>query len=119
MKSSAKPQSATSLPRAPRDDARTRVTKYVVMMTVRVVCFLLMVLVTPYSWYTWLFAVGAVFLPYIAVVIANVGDDVVDTTVEHPDRTLGTAPTSPTPTQADATPTVIRIAETPPRREPR
>ena len=34
-----------------------------------------MILVTPYGWYTWLFAAGAVFLPYIAVVVANVGQE--------------------------------------------
>lgn len=65
-------QSATSLPRAPRDDAHSRMTKYFTMMAIRVACFVLMVVVQPYSWYTWLFAVGAIFLPYIAVVIANV-----------------------------------------------
>ena len=47
-------------------------TKYFTMMAIRVACFVLMVVVTPYSWYTWLFAVGACFLPYVAVVVANV-----------------------------------------------
>lgn len=49
--------------------------KYVIMMGVRVACFVAMILVTPYGWYTWLFAAGAVFLPYIAVVVANVGQE--------------------------------------------
>lgn len=70
MKNSA--QSATSLPRAPRDDAHGRMTKYFTMMAIRVVCFVLMVTITPYGWYTWVFAIGACFLPYVAVVIANV-----------------------------------------------
>lgn len=43
-----------------------------VMMGVRIVCFGLMVLVTPYAWYTWVFAAGAIVIPYVAVVIANV-----------------------------------------------
>ncbi|MDQ1128434.1 DUF3099 domain-containing protein [Microbacterium sp. SORGH_AS_0888] len=114
MKTTPRTPSATSLPRAPRDEARSRVTKYMVMMAIRVVCFGLMVLVTPYGWYTWVFAAGAVFLPYIAVVIANVGEDVVDTAAESPERTLA----APKPTEAEApppaaTPTVIRIAESP------
>ena len=45
------------------------------MMGVRVVCFILMVVITPYGWYTWVLAAGAVFIPYIAVVLANVGAD--------------------------------------------
>lgn len=65
-------QSATSLPRAPRDDAHARMSKYFTMMSIRVVCFVLMVVIQPYGWYTWLFAVGAIFLPYVAVVVANV-----------------------------------------------
>lgn len=47
-------------------------TKYFTMMSIRVVCFVLMVAVTPYGWYTWLFALGAIVLPYLAVVVANV-----------------------------------------------
>lgn len=47
-------------------------TKYFTMMAIRVVCFVLMVTITPYGWYTWVFAIGACFLPYVAVVIANV-----------------------------------------------
>ncbi len=91
MKSTVRTQSATSLPRAPRDDAGSRTTKYLVMMTIRIVCFALMVLVTPYGWYTWLFALGAVFLPYIAVVIANVGEDTKVVAAVTPERVLSGA----------------------------
>lgn len=48
--------------------------KYFTMMSIRVVCFVLMVVIQPYGWYTWLFAVGAIILPYIAVVVANVAE---------------------------------------------
>jgi len=108
------PQSATSLPRAPRDDAGSRTTKYLVMMGIRILCFALMVLVTPYGWYTWVFAAGAVFLPYVAVVIANVGQDTRVVRAVDPERTLdaGTAETPAAPEQEPA-PRVIRIAETP------
>ena len=41
------------------------------MMAIRLVCFALVLFVTPYSWYTWVFAAMAIFLPYLAVVIAN------------------------------------------------
>ncbi|MEZ3160120.1 DUF3099 domain-containing protein [Microbacterium sp. BWT-B31] len=111
MKNSTKATSATSLPRAPRDDASARSKKYIVMMSVRVVCFLLMVLVTPYGWYTWIFAAGAIFLPYIAVVIANVGKNEPVAPIESPERALPQAPTTRTPARSAAD-TVIRIEET-------
>ena len=88
MKTPHPPQSATSLPRAPRDDAHARSTKYLVMMAVRIACFGAMVLVTPYGWYTWAFAAGAVLLPYVAVVIANVGQDLRAGTAEAPGETF-------------------------------
>ena len=49
--------------------------KYFSMMAIRVVCFVLMVAIQPYGWYTWLFAIGAVLLPNFAVVIANGGGE--------------------------------------------
>lgn len=114
--------SATSLPIAPKDDAGSRLTKYMVMMGIRLVCIVAMVLVQPFGWYTWLFALGAVVLPYIAVVIANVGSDVHRTNSVSPERMLDApAPPEAAPTSAPA-PTVIRIAETPrlsPGPEPR
>lgn len=107
MKHSPSPQSATSIPRAPRDDAHARMTKYFVMMSVRVACFVLMVVITPYGWYTWLLAAGAVVLPYVAVVIANVGTDSRPTRAVPPERELTAAsPVEPTPAP------VLRIEET-------
>lgn len=105
-------QSATSLPRAPLDDAQLRMRKYAIMMSTRVACFILMVVVTPYSWYTWVFALGAAVLPYLAVVVANVGVSGPTSAAVDPVRSLetGTAPEAPAPA-----PTVIRLEENPGR----
>lgn len=80
------------------------------MMAIRIVCLLLMVFVTPYGWYTWIFALGAVVLPYIAVVSANVGQDSRSTVSETPERALpATATSAPTPSRTE--PVVIRVEE--------
>lgn len=106
------PQSATSLRRAPHDDAQSRKRKYFIMMSVRVVCFVLMVVITPYGWHTGILAVGAVLLPYLAVVVANVGSDGNEATAVAPEREITAAP--PAPPVAPAT-EVIRIRESDPR----
>lgn len=115
MKRSPSTPSATSLPRAPRDEVGARSVRYLVTMGIRVACFVLMVVVQPYGWYTWVFGAGAIFLPYIAVVIANVGQDAKTVRAENPERALPAAPETPT---EPATPTtehpVLRIAETGP-----
>jgi heme exporter protein D len=96
VKSTSTPQSATSLPRAPLDDAQKRMRKYFIMMSVRVICFVLMVVITPYGWYTWVLAVGAVVLPYIAVVVANVGEGTREVRAVPPERQIEAgAPTAP------------------------
>lgn len=51
------------------EDLSSRITQYAWMMSLRIVCFVLAVL-TPSPW-RWLFLVGAVFLPSVAVVLAN------------------------------------------------
>lgn len=71
-----------------------------------------MVVITPYGWYTWVFGAAAVFLPYIAVVMANVGSDAKPVVAVRPERALeAPAPAPVTQPQADA-PRVIRIEET-------
>jgi len=62
-------QSITSLPRSPQDDRRSRMIRYTVAMTIRTIC-LVLCLVVP-GWWRLLPAVGAIVLPYIAVVLAN------------------------------------------------
>ena len=85
------------------------------MMGIRVICFVLMALITPYGWYTWVFGAGAVFLPYIAVVLANVGEDVHEVEAESPERALTQAPSVPAETGVEASgPPVILIHESRP-----
>ena len=53
------------------DDVDSRTRRYLVMMGIRTVCFVLAVALD--GWLRWVFAVGAVVLPYLAVVVANAG----------------------------------------------
>ncbi|MFG6502029.1 DUF3099 domain-containing protein [Microbacterium sp. P05] len=106
------PPSATSLPRAPRDEAEARFAKYAITMGVRIVCFIAMVAITPYGWYTWVLGAAAIFLPWIAVVVANVGEEIQTPVAENPERMLE-APAPVASTAPAAGPTVIRISETP------
>lgn len=81
-------------------------------MTIRIVCFVLMVLVQPYGWYTWVFGIAAAVLPYIAVVFANAGSDSTEATAESPVRELDTPRPAPIETEAPA-PQVFTIHEGP------
>lgn len=101
----------TSLPRAPRDEARDRVRHYAITMGIRTVCFILVFAVQPMGWWTWVFAIAAAVLPYIAVVIANAGDDSVPTEVESPLIELEPRAEHQTDVPRDAP--VITVAETP------
>jgi hypothetical protein len=65
-----KQQSITSLPRSPEDDRRARMRNYSITMGIRLVCIFVCFLVPGY--WVILPAIGAVVLPYVAVVIANV-----------------------------------------------
>jgi hypothetical protein len=58
--------------REPRSEEMARRTRrYLVQMSIRVVCFLGAVVVD--HWTRWLLLAGAVVLPYVAVVLANAG----------------------------------------------
>lgn len=105
-------QSATSLPVSPSDDASDRVRNYLLTMGIRVACVILAALVTPYGWWTFAFAAGAVFLPYIAVVGANAASGRTVTTARPPEIAID-APAEK-PAEPDATPKVIRITESKP-----
>lgn len=83
-----------------------------VMMGIRIACFIAMALITPYGWYTFVFAFGAIFLPYLAVIVANVGQDAAPSTAIAPERAIE-APVAAAPAPAADAPLVIRIAETP------
>jgi hypothetical protein len=65
------PQSITSLPESPDEDRRRRMIRYSVAMGIRVVCIVTCLFVK--GWWLILPIVGAIVLPYIAVVLANVG----------------------------------------------
>ena len=62
--------SITTLPPSPEAERRSRMIKYTVMMSIRVVC--IVCLLFAQGWWLAFFAVGAIVLPYIAVVVANV-----------------------------------------------
>lgn len=57
------------------DDLPGRQKRYFISMMIRTLCFILTV-VTP-SPYRWFFLIGALTLPYIAVIIANAGRETV------------------------------------------
>lgn len=66
----ARQQTITSLPRSPSDDRRSRMIKYSVAMGIRTLCIIACLFVR--DWWLLIPAIGAVVLPYIAVVVANV-----------------------------------------------
>jgi len=59
----------TSAPTSTTDDQDQRIKRYLTMMGIRVVCFGL-VFVTS-GWMRWAAIIGAVGIPYFAVVVAN------------------------------------------------
>lgn len=111
MKRTRHAPAVTSLPQAPQEEANSRVRKYVITMSIRMVCFALMVLVTPYGWYTWVFGIAAAVLPYVAVVFANAVSSMDEPTAETPTQAL-TAPSAAHPERE--TPPVITIRESAP-----
>lgn len=64
-----KRQSATALEASPDEERRSRLVKYTVAMSIRMVCIVLGVFTQ--GWMMWVFFALAIFLPYFAVVIAN------------------------------------------------
>jgi hypothetical protein len=67
--------SITSAPKSLKSDLAGRQRRYLISMLIRTACFLLtVVLPSPYRWFA---LAGAMFLPYIAVVIANAGRETV------------------------------------------
>lgn len=65
----AKTQSLTSLAQSPEAERKSRMLKYTLAMTIRVVCIVLAMVVQ--GWLMWVCFAGAILLPYFAVVIAN------------------------------------------------
>lgn len=110
MKAERHAPAVTSLPLSPQDEVAHRVRRYALTMSIRIACFALMVLVQPYGWYTWVFAIAAAVLPYIAVVFANAGSDSTETRPESPVQQLESA--APKPTVPAADPQIVTIHET-------
>jgi hypothetical protein len=66
----------TSAPKSLTSDLSGRQRRYFISMMIRTLCFILtVVLPSPYRWFA---LVGAVTLPYIAVVIANAGRETIN-----------------------------------------
>ncbi|MCL2796387.1 MAG: DUF3099 domain-containing protein [Microbacteriaceae bacterium] len=59
----------TALPPSPEQERHKRMIEYSIMMGVRVVCVLVCIWVR--GWWLLVPALGAIFLPYFAVVVAN------------------------------------------------
>ena len=81
-----RPQSVHLVTQARRslsDDIAYRQRRYLLMMGIRSVCFLIAVLlfINHFGWLTAIPALGAIFIPYFAVVFANGG--------REPDNTRG------------------------------
>ncbi|MBG6238007.1 putative tellurium resistance membrane protein TerC [Mycetocola sp. CAN_C7] len=91
-----KQPSITSLPPSPDAERRARVLKYSIAMSIRVLCLFLMLFAQ--GWWLFVFAAGAILLPYVAVVLANVGSPRADTSVLRPDGVV-VIPQRPEPTQ--------------------
>ncbi|WP_417511763.1 DUF3099 domain-containing protein [Microbacterium sp.] len=100
----------TSLPQSPQEEATARVRRYWITMGIRMACFALTVLVTPYGWYTWVFAFAAAILPYIAVVFANAVSPTATPPAESPVQEITAALRTE---ESPADPTVITIRERP------
>lgn len=94
-----KPQSSaiTSLPTSPDDERKARMVKYAAAMSVRMVC-IAACFVTP-GWWMLIPALGAVVLPYFAVIAANT---VVNTGGNSVERPGGLLPYRPEPFSRDA-----------------
>lgn len=54
-----------------REDQRQRARRYLISMAIRTVCFVGAIFAD--GWLRWALVMGAVFLPYVAVVMANAG----------------------------------------------
>jgi hypothetical protein len=92
--------SITDAAGAHSEDMRKRMIKYALAMGIRMVCLILIFVVD--GWFKILMVAGAVFLPWIAVVIAN-GNDKAEA---HSDLLLDSAPLAeiespPQPTAPD------------------
>ncbi|WP_104167314.1 DUF3099 domain-containing protein [Cryobacterium sp. N22] len=98
-------QSITTLPLSPEEERRRRMIRYAVTMGIRMVCIVMMLFVQ--GWWLVVCALGAILLPYFAVIAANVHGDQRSQTVLRPGAVAVLPrpdPAAPDPTRPDATP---------------
>jgi Protein of unknown function (DUF3099) len=88
-----KPQAITSLAPSPEADRRARMVKYSIAMGVRLLC-IFACFFTP-GWWLLVPAMGAIFLPYVAVVLANVSMRSKNDQVLRPGAILPVRPQDP------------------------
>ncbi|MBF4462370.1 MULTISPECIES: DUF3099 domain-containing protein [unclassified Rathayibacter] len=86
-------ESLTTLPPSPSAARRSRVIKYSIAMGIRMICVIALIFV--HGWWQLAFAIGAIVLPYFAVVLANVGSAGESGTVERPGAVVLARPTTP------------------------
>jgi fatty-acid desaturase len=75
-------QSITSLPQSPTEERHQRMVRYTIAMSIRMLCFILVFIVP--GWWMLVCAIGAVVLPYFAVILANVSMKQAGAAVERP-----------------------------------
>ncbi|MEO5920898.1 MAG: DUF3099 domain-containing protein [Pseudolysinimonas sp.] len=88
-----KTTSITELPASPDEERRARMIRYTVAMGIRMVCIVLCVVLP--DWWRVIPAVGAIALPYFAVVIANNVSRRTSDTVLRPGSIVPVAPAAP------------------------
>ena len=89
----------TDAPRSRSEDIRGREKRYLISMGIRTLCFILAVVFMGH-WVMWVFLAASVFLPYVAVVIANAGANLDPGSSEYayrPDLPALEGPVAPTP----------------------
>lgn len=74
--------SITSLPPSPDDERNSRMLKYSIAMGIRVICIVAMLFL--HGWWLVIPAIGAIVLPYFAMILANVGSPGESGNVERP-----------------------------------
>jgi hypothetical protein len=74
-------------------EQRARTRRYLISMGIRTACFIAAVVAS--GWLRWVFLAGALFLPYMAVVMANAGRENDDFTGPEPIRPIPVAPLPP------------------------
>ena len=87
-------QSITTLPLSPEEERRRRMIRYAVTMGIRMVCIVMMLFVQ--GWWLVVCALGAILLPYFAVIAANVHGDQRSQTVLRPGAVAVLPRTEPT-----------------------